>query len=61
MRDVLHESQRRQQATKSSQITSEKIREFHDAAVDRIVTDGRPFGDFRLSGMVKLLSVIYPG
>ena len=61
MRDVLYESQRRQQATTSSQITPEKTREFHDAALDCIVTDGRSFGDFRRSGMVKFLSVICPG
>ena len=61
MRDVLYKSHRGQQATKSSQITPEKTKEFHDAALGCIVTDDCPFGDFRRSGMVKFLSVICPG
>ncbi|CAF3937245.1 unnamed protein product [Rotaria sp. Silwood1] len=58
---MLFESQRNQSATNSKQIKPEKKRELHEAAIDCIITDGRPFGDFRRLGMSKFLNVICPG
>ncbi|CAF4130044.1 unnamed protein product, partial [Rotaria magnacalcarata] len=61
MRDVMYSSQREQRAKTSNQIKPEKKRELHEAALDCIITDGRPFGDFRRLGMSKFLNVICPG
>lgn len=61
MSEVMYESQRRQRVAKSSQIRPEKKREYHDAALNCIVKDGRPFGEFRRAGMVEFLNVICPG
>ncbi|CAF4026770.1 unnamed protein product, partial [Rotaria sordida] len=57
----MYNSQRQQRATKSNQIKPEKKQEFHQAAIECIVTDGRPFGDFRRPGMLKFLNIICPG
>ncbi|CAF3793323.1 unnamed protein product [Rotaria socialis] len=57
----MYESQKRQRVSKSSKIRPEKKREYHQAALNCIVTDGRPFGEFRRAGMVKFLDVVCPG
>jgi hypothetical protein len=61
MKDLLYPSQRAQSMAKSKLITPEKRLELHEAAIDCIITDGRPFGDFRRLGMKKFLNKIYPG
>ncbi|CAF1270327.1 unnamed protein product [Rotaria sordida] len=61
MSEVMYNSQRQQRVSKSNQIKPEKKREFDEAAIDCIITDGRPFGDFRRLGMAKFLNVICPG
>ena len=61
MQEMLFESQRLQSTVNLKKIDPEKKRELHEAAIDCIVTDGRPFGDFRRLGMSKFLNVIYPG
>ncbi|CAF4047465.1 unnamed protein product [Rotaria magnacalcarata] len=61
MFEVMYESQKRQRVSKSSKIRPEKKREYHQAALNCIVTDGRPFGEFRRAGMAKFLDVVCPG
>ncbi|CAF3309353.1 unnamed protein product, partial [Rotaria sp. Silwood2] len=61
MVEVMYTSQRQQRATRSNQIKPEKKREFHEAAIECIIRDGRPFGDFHRPGMSKFLNVICPG
>ncbi|CAF0946262.1 unnamed protein product [Adineta steineri] len=45
-----------QQTPNPNPIKSEKRKFFDEAVHDCIVTDGRPFGDFRRPGMAKLLN-----
>jgi hypothetical protein len=61
MPEMLFESQRNQSVRNPKQIKPEKKRELHEAAIDCIITDSRPFGDFRRLGMAKFLNVICPG
>ena len=61
MSELMYNSQRQQLIPKPSYIKPEKKREFHEAAIDCIITDGRSFNDFRRPGMDKFLNVIYPG
>ncbi len=61
MYEVMYNSQRQQSAPKLDQIKPEKKRELDKAAVDCIITDARPFGDFRRPGMSKFLNTILPG
>ena len=60
MPEILFESQRNQSATNPKQIKSEKKRELHAVAIDCIITDGRPFDDFRRLRMSKFLNLICP-
>ena len=58
----MYNSQCQQQhLTKPNEIKPEKKRQYHEAAFECIVTDGRPFGDFPRLGMSKFLDVICPG
>ncbi|CAF2121014.1 unnamed protein product, partial [Rotaria magnacalcarata] len=61
MAEVMFDSQRQQRVKKSHQIPTEKKHVYHTAAFECIVTDGRPFGDFRRAGMSKFLDTICPG
>ena len=58
MTEVMFDSQRQQRVKKSSQIPAEKKHIYHAAAFECIVTDGRPFDDFRRAGMSKFLDTI---
>lgn len=61
MAEVMFDSQRQQRAKTSHKIPTEKKHLYHAAAFECIVTDGRPFGDFRRAGMSKFLDTICPG
>ncbi|CAF2985929.1 unnamed protein product [Rotaria socialis] len=61
MPEMLFESQGNQSAANPKQIKPEKKRELHESAIDCIITDGRPFGDFRRLGMSTFFSGICPG
>jgi hypothetical protein len=47
--------------SKVTNITAERTRELHDAAVDCIIRDGLPFGIFRYTGMAQFLQTAVSG
>ncbi|CAF1117725.1 unnamed protein product [Adineta steineri] len=55
---LLFPSQRIQAMSNLKSIKPEMKRELDQAAIDCIITDGRPFGDFRRCGMLKFLNKI---
>ena len=61
MPEMLFESQHNQSATNPKQIKSEKKREFYEAAIDCIITNGCPFDNFHRLGMSNFLNIICPG
>jgi hypothetical protein len=42
-------------------ISSEKKRRLDEAAINCIIMDSRPWGDFRRNGMIQFLKVAVPG
>ena len=61
MFDVMYTSQLQQRVPKLNPIKPDRKLELDEAAIDCIITDGRPFGDFRRLGMSRFLNEIYPG
>lgn len=61
MYDVMYKSQRQQGTPKPAQIKPDRKQELDDAAIDCIIIDSRPFGEFRRPGFEKFLSVACPG
>lgn len=62
--DVLYPSQLKLWNSNSNEnvvLTRPHVRELNSAVAACIVKDGRPFGDFAKSGMVKFLKIAVPG
>ncbi|CAF2660280.1 unnamed protein product [Rotaria sp. Silwood2] len=61
MVDVMYASQFQQRAPKLNPIKPDRKLELDKAALECIIIDGRPFGEFRRLGMSKFLNIICPG
>ena len=61
MEQYLFKSQKKDHDVMQQSISSDLKRKLHNAAIDCIIQDGRPFGDFRRKGMKKFLSIAIPG
>lgn len=61
MLEVMYKSQREQHEPKPNAIKPETKQKYDKVAIQCIIADGRPFGDFRRLGMSKFLQVICPG
>jgi len=63
MEQYLFKSQQKDYSVniKKISMSSSLKKKLHNAAINCIVKDGRPFGDFRREGMKKFLSIAVPG
>ncbi|CAF3087484.1 unnamed protein product [Rotaria sp. Silwood2] len=61
MEQYLFKSQKSDNVVKKKFVPPNLKKKLHNAAIECIIKDGRPFGDFRREGMKKFLAVAIPG
>ncbi|CAM4807511.1 unnamed protein product [Rotaria magnacalcarata] len=61
MEQYLFQSQKKDHDENKQSVPSNLKKKLHNAAIDCIIQDGRPFGDFHRPGMKKFLAIAIPG